>query len=109
MKNRIIIISATAALFYTILLLCFGVFGNAAASAVLSVVLTVGKWILVTAGYVFVIWLPFRVWQARQLDAKAKEQYKEVEKQIEQLKQKNEQEKIEEAILKAYQKAEDSI
>lgn len=108
-KRVIIIIAVAAALLYTVLLLCLGVFGSAAASATLAVVLAIGKWILVAAGYAFAIWLPFRIWQAKQLDAKAKEHYKAVEEQMEKLKQKSEQQKIEEAILKAYQKAEDNI
>jgi len=108
-KRVTIIIAVAVSLLYALLLGCLGVFGEAAAVALIAAVLFGGKWLLILGGYAFALWLPFRIMQAKRLDAARKEHYKEVEKTIKQMQQKSEQQKIEEAILKAYQKAEDNI
>lgn len=102
-KGSVIALLAVLVFIYTMFLMCIGVFGDNLSKVMISYVLFLGKYFLIIAGYVFVIWLPFRIWQQINRDKVARKEYQEVQKKIEELKKRTEQQKIEDSILNAYE------
>lgn len=102
-KGSVIALLAVLVFIYTLILMCIGVFGDNLSKVMISYVLLVGKYFFIVAGYLFVIWLPFRIWQQVNRDKVARKEYQEVQKKIEELKKRTEQQKIEDSILNAYE------
>ena len=108
-----IIISVSISLVFTLILMCFGVFGEFIAPYAITVALFLLKWLSIVFGYFLICFLPYRIIVALKKRDEITKQIIEENKKILQhnadVEEKEKEQKLEEKILQAYYKEKDEI
>lgn len=113
MNKKLAVSIIVTAVIYTLVMICFGVFGSAIQAVMLPICLTALKWVAVIAGYAIAVFLPTRIFNALMLNQQ-RQKIHELEEQVaaaeaEKHKEALRQRDVEEAILKSYMKEEDDV
>jgi hypothetical protein len=111
--RKSVIISITASLVLTLVLMCFGIFGETITPYARMILFFIFKWGLVLFGYFLACFLPYRIFVALKdreiLSKKIIEENKKILKHNAEVDEQEQEQELEKKILNAYYKEKDNV
>ena len=111
--RKTVIISIAASLVLTLVLMCFGIFGDFITPYARMILFFIVKWGLVLFGYFLACFLPYRIFVALKnrdiLTKKIIEENKKILKHNAEVDEKEQEQELENKILTAYYKEKDNV
>jgi len=111
--RKSVIISIAASLVLTLVLMCFGIFGETITPYARMILFFIVKWGLVLFGYFLACFLPYRIFVALKdreiLSKKIIEENKKILKHNAEVDEQEQEQELEKKILNAYYKEKDNV
>ena len=111
--RKSVIISIAASLVLTLVLMCFGIFGETITPYARMILFFIIKWGLVLFGYFLACFLPYRIFVAlkdrESLSKKIIEENKKILKHNAEVDEQEQEQELEKKILNAYYKEKDNV
>ena len=111
--RKSVIISIAASLVLTLVLMCFGIFGETITPYARMILFFIIKWGLVLFGYFLACFLPYRIFVALKdreiLSKKIIEENKKILKHNAEVDEQEQEQELEKKILNAYYKEKDNV